>query len=357
VLAAAAALAALWVLVAVNVLGVRNAGWVQLITTLLKILPLAGVGVAGLFYFEPSHFSIEETRPLAMAGTVSSVVTLTLWAFLGLESCTVPAGSIDKPETTIPRATLIGTILTAVLYIASTVGVMSVIDPDVLARSPAPFADAARALAGERAAQAVAAGAAISCFGALNGWILLCGQLSAAVARDGLFPRIFARTSGRGTPAAGMIIAGALTTGLVAVNYTRGLVELFTFFILLATLSTLVPFAFSALAVFILRDEQSPLPRAAALASALAFLYALWAIGGAGQPAVYWGFLLLISGLPVYVIVVGRRQDPSSVHTPALAHRTMTLNDGAGRGALEGRIRADANEGQPVLPGRGSQSD
>ena len=244
----------------------------------------------------------------APTAAIPAVATLTLWAFLGLESATVPAGSIADPDRTIPRATIVGTVLAAAIYIFSTVGVMSLIAPADLGRSPAPFADAARVLAGAWASSAVAAGAAISCFGALNGWTLLVAQLPMAVARDGLFPRIFARMSARGTPAAGLVIAGFLTTGLVCLNYTRSLVELFTFFILLATLNTLVPYVFSSLAVFLLRDHRdNGLSIGTAVAAALAFIYSIWAIGGAGQETVYWGFLLLIAGLPVYVFIVRRR--------------------------------------------------
>ena len=307
--AAAAALAAVWFLVGVNIAGVRSAGWMQLATTALKLLPLAAVGVAGLFHYEPAHFALTQADGRSFAASVPAVTALALWAFLGLESATVPAASIVDPERTIPRATIVGTTLAAIVYIASTIGVMSVVAPATLAKSTAPFADAARALGGETAALIVAAGAAVSCFGALNGWTLLAGQLPLAVARDGLFPRVFARMSARDTPAAALLIAGVLTTALVFLNYSRGLVELFTFFILLATLHTLIPYAFSSLAVFLLRDgpRRTPLSAGAAVAAALAFAYSLWAMGGAGQETVYWGFLLLIAGLPVYVFIIRSR--------------------------------------------------
>lgn len=306
--AAAAALAAVWVLVGVNIAGVRTAGWVQVVTTVLKLMPLALVGIAGLLYFDRAHFAIPQTDARSLLTGVPAVAALTLWAFLGLESATIPAGSVENPDRTIPRATLAGTALVAVIYIVSTVGIMSVVAPSALAGSTAPFADAARMLAGQWAALAVAAGAAISCFGALNGWTLIAGQLPMAVARDGLFPSIFARLSARDTPAASLVIAGLLTTGLVILNYTRGLVELFTFFILLATLNTLVPYAFCALAVFVTRGSArvAQLTSGAGITAALAFVYSLWAMGGAGQETVYWGFLLLISGLPVYVLIVRR---------------------------------------------------
>jgi len=304
--AALLAIGVVWALVAINVLGVRTAAWVQVATTILKVIPLVAVAALGLVNFESSHFAIRESDG-AWLSSVPAVATLTLWALLGLESATVPAESIENPERTIPRATVVGTLLTGVIYIVSTVGVMSLLPPATLGQSTAPFADAARVVGGDRAAAAIALGAAISCFGALNGWVLLVGQLPLAVARDGLFPKIFGQLSARGTPVAGMLIAGALATALVAMNYTRGLVDLFTFMILLATLNTLIPYVFSSLAIFLLRDRHQKLTAGVALVAALAFVYSFWAMGGAGAETVYYGFLLLIAGLPVFVAMRLRR--------------------------------------------------
>lgn len=304
--AAALAIAAVWLLIGVNVAGVALGGRVQILTTALKILPLAIVGVGGLFFFEPSAFTLP-TNNTPVGGQVVSAVTLTLWAFLGLECATIPAGSVRDPERTIPRATVIGTLLAAVVYIVSTVGVMSLVAPETLAASTAPFADGARRLLGETGARIVALGAAISCFGALNGWVLVAGQVPMAAAADGLFPQVFGRLSPRGTPVRGMIVAGVLGSAIVAMNYSRGLVELFTFIILLATLSTLVPYAFCSLAVWLMPGQPRPTGWAAVV-SALAFLFALFAIYGAGAETVLYGFLLLLAGLPLYVWVKRGRE-------------------------------------------------
>ena len=306
-IAAGSALIAVWSLVAVNVIGARAAGWVQVVTTVLKLFPLALVAVLGLAHFDSSRLEIADASVRTLITDVPAVVALTLWAFLGLESATIPAGSIERPDISIPRATVVGTAIVAIVYVVSTVGVMSLVPREALGVSTAPFVDAARTQVGDWAAGAVAAGAALSCFGALNGWTLLVGQLPLAVARDGLFPRIFARISQRGTPAAGLIIAGVLTTALVLLNYTRGLVELFTFFILLSTLNTLIPYVFSSLALFLLPERgREALPRGIAAVAILAFAYSLWAMAGAGAETIYWGFLLLIAGLPVYVFLVRR---------------------------------------------------
>jgi basic amino acid/polyamine antiporter, APA family len=305
-----ASISAVWIVVLINVTGLRAAGVTQAVTTVLKLMPLALVGLAGLFWFDASHFNLPAGEPRGLLTSLPAVTALTLWAFLGLESATVPAGAIRNPAGAVPRATLAGTALTALIYIVSTIGVMSAVAPGTLATSTAPFADAAGAIAGPWAAAAVAAGAAISCFGALNGWTLLAGQLPLAAARDGLFPAVFGRTSARNTPVAGILIAGVLTTMMVTLNYTRDLVGLFTFFILLATLHTLVPYVFSSLAVYLVRDDTSPAPLSTggAVAAAVAFAYSLWAMGGAGHETVYWGFLLLVAGLPVYVLVVRARR-------------------------------------------------
>lgn len=300
-LAALLAISLVWLFVLINISGVRRAGHVQMVTTVIKVLPLALVGIGGLFYFNPEAFVVAAQGPREVAAGITEVATLTLWAFLGLECATIPAANITNPERTIPRATIIGTLLAGAIYIISTVGVMSLVPSDVLRTSTAPFADGARVLFGDTAAGLIALGAAISCFGALNGWTLIVGQIPLAAARDGLFPKLFTRVSGAQTPVTGILIAGVLATLLIASNYTRGLVDLFTFIILLSTLSTLVAYTFSALAAF--RVGDATLSTGMRVVAGLAFIYSLWAIGGAGAETVYWGFLLLIAGLPVYVWV------------------------------------------------------
>jgi APA family basic amino acid/polyamine antiporter len=298
------AIAALWLLVGVNVMGVRQAGRVQVVTTVLKVLPLLMIMVAGAFAFNADHFTIPHPGAKAIGKDVFATVTLTLWAFMGMEAATVPADHVRDAERTIPRATIVGTLLTAVIYIASSAAIMGIVAPSALATSTAPFADGTRAVFGNGTATMVAIGAAIAAFGALNGWTLVVGQIPLAAARDGLFPPVFARLSTRGTPAAAFVIAGALATILIAANYTRGLVGLFTFTILLSTLGAVVPYAFASLAGFLMaRREGSTVPftRRDAIVGGLAFTYTLVAIAGAGFETIFWGFLVMLVGLPLYV--------------------------------------------------------
>ena len=310
-LAAVVAISTIWLLSWINSAGVRNAGWVQLITTILKLVPLVVIATLGLLFFNADHF-----KPFNMSGgssvsAITATVALTLWAFLGLESATIPADDVRDPRRTIPRATMLGTVAAALVYIFGTVAVMGIIPPAGLAVSSAPFADAAREVWGNWAGYAVGAGAAISCFGALNGWILLQGQIPLAAARDGLFPKSFGSVSSRGTPVAGIVMSSVLVTVLIGMNYTKGLVEQFNFIILLAALHTLVAYTFSTmgeLMIFVRERESFKGQRlfGSSVIAVLAFLYSLWAIAGAGSEIVYWGILLLFAGIPVYVWITWR---------------------------------------------------
>jgi basic amino acid/polyamine antiporter, APA family len=309
---AAVAIAAIWTLTAVNALGVRSAGAVQVVTSVLKMLPLLAVAFWGLSRFKLSELPLPtvDLPPLAALGATAA---LTLWAFLGLESATVPADSVENPQRTIPRATVLGTVSAAFLYVIATLAIFAVVPQAQLATSSAPFALAAENLWGAGAAALVAAGAAISAFGTLNGWILLQAQLPLAAARDGLFPAFFARLNGRGAPAAGLVAGSLLQTAMICLNYSEGLVAQFTFIILLATMATLVPYVFSSAGLLLLLMRE---PERFAGASRpklmtfglLGFLYAVAAIGGSGEKTVFWGFLLLLLGIPFYIWQVGQKK-------------------------------------------------
>jgi len=305
-LGATVCIAMIWLLAAVNIAGVRKAGILSLVTTILKVIPLLAIGIFGLAYLEPGHFTPFNRSGLSIPAAVSASAALTLWAFLGLESATVPANDVRDPRKTIPRATILGTAVSAVIYILATVSVMGIVPPEKLVSSNAPFSDAARAMWGGWAGYLIAGGAVISCFGALNGWTLLVSQVPLASARDGLFPSIFARVSRRGTPVAGIVISDVLISVLVILNFTKGLVGMFTFIILLATLTTLFPYVFCSVAELLMlmkdpRNAPRRLPRKLIAISIPTFVYALWAIGGSGRDAVFWGIILILAGMPFYV--------------------------------------------------------
>lgn len=298
--------AAIWFLTWINIRGTRSAGIVQLVTAVLKVVPLLLIALIGITYIQPDNFIPINVSQSSNTAAIATCAALTLWAFIGLESATVPADNVYRPERTIPRATIIGTCLAAIVYILVTIVAMGVAPVTQLQSSSAPLADVARIMWGDVGGVFVAVVACISTFGALNGFTMLTGQVPYAAARDNLFPDQFARLSKAETPIVGLIVSSTLGSLLIAMNFTKGFVDQFVFIILLATMTTLVPYLFCALSELMIYARtgrtiaSKELSRVVVL-GALGFLYAGWTIYGAGQETVFYGFLLLLAGIPVYV--------------------------------------------------------
>ncbi len=295
-----------WLLTWVNSLGIKEAGYVQLTTTILKLVPLLLVTVAGLFYIDFSNFQPFNISESSNFSAITATATITLFAFLGLEVATIPGKSIRNPEKTVPRATMLGTLITTGIYILSSFALMGMINPADLQHSNAPFADAAALMWGDSGRYLIGIGALISTFGALNGWILLQGQLPYAAAKNGDYPKIFARVNKNGAPIAGLIIGGVFVSLLLVMNYSKGLAGAFEFLVLLTTTTVLVPYLFSA-AAFLILSKQLKVPKPTRIwnnvLGLLAFAYGMWALIGAGKESIAWGFVLLLLGIPIYTSI------------------------------------------------------
>jgi APA family basic amino acid/polyamine antiporter len=237
-------LATIWILTWINTLGVFTSGKLQLITTILKVVPILLVGIVGLFFIQWDNFLPFNASGTSTLSAITATTTLTFFAFLGIECATIPSGSVENPEKTIARATLLGTFIATAVYILSTVSIMGMIPAAQLKTTVTPFADAATIIWGSGAKYWVSAGVAIAAFGALNGYILIQGQLPAAIANDQLFPAIFAKKNSKGVPAIGVAISSVLVSFFMMMNYTKGLVDQFKFLILLTTLTVLIPYLF-----------------------------------------------------------------------------------------------------------------
>lgn len=305
-LSALMAVGAIWMFTFINTKSIKGVGMTQLVTTIIKIIPLLLLGTFGFLYFNSDHFIPFNISGESSFDAITATAALTLWAFLGMESATIPSDKVKNPTKTIPRATIAGIAIAALLYISSTFGVMGIIGPLELQHSAAPFADAAQKVWGNWAAGLIAIGASISCFGALNGWILIQGQIPLVAARDNLFPSMFKKVTKNGIPVIGLIISGILASLLVGINYTKGLVKMFSFIIMLSTLSCLLPYLLSSITeiALYLKKKKSYSKNNLIVASFIsvpAFLFSFWAITGLEYEIIIWGVVLLTVGLPVYV--------------------------------------------------------
>jgi APA family basic amino acid/polyamine antiporter len=209
---------------------------------------------------------------------------------------------------------MLGILVTAAIYLLSTISIMGMIPGKNLQQSVTPFTDAAVIIWGKSARYWVSAGIAIAAFGALNGWILIQGQMPYAISKDKLFPAVFSRENKKGVPAQGIVISSIFVSVLMYMNYTRGLVEQFKFLILLTTLSVIVPYLFSTASYIIIRLQNNHLQKdskkiPALILASLTFLFSMWLIIGSGQEIVYWGFVLLMAGTPFYVWIIMKKNN------------------------------------------------
>ncbi|MEU0843212.1 amino acid permease [Streptomyces sp. NPDC005962] len=308
------ALLVLWLPGLANLAGTRWVGAVQLVSTVLKFVPLLFVAVVGLFYFDPGNMGPFNAGGGSAVGGMSAAAAILLYSYLGVESASMSAGEMENPERNVGRASVLGTIGAAVVYLLGTVAVFGTVAHKDLVNSTAPFSDAVDAMfGGTWGGTLIALAAVVSIVGALNGWILMSAQAPYAAARDGLFPAVFTAKR-RGVPTVGVFVGVILASVLTVVNYTSGSNGVFATLVLITTFSATVPYLLAAGAqlYFLLagrRDEVRTGRFVWDLVLALAsFGFSFWLVSGAGYAAVYQGVLFLFAGVLVYVVIAARRQ-------------------------------------------------
>jgi arginine:agmatine antiporter len=307
-------LGAIWAVVLINLRGVKTAGVFAAVTAYSKLVPFAAVALVGLFYVRRENLPAFNPSGESLLASGAALAPLVMFAYLGLESATVPAGDVRDAKRTIPRSTIIGISIAAALYVLGTFVVFGVVPSEQLLQSVAPFTDAARIMWGDWGAGVIAAAVIVSSIGALNGWTLMMGQVPMAAAQDRLFPPAFGRLSDRGVPALGIVISAAFTTALV-VFQTWGAPGVRAFYNLVVSLSTMaavIPYAFCSLAVGLVAARSGAKARIGPV-EIIAFVFAMFTVYGCGAEGVLYGLLLLLLGIPVYVWQ--RQRTPSSTST------------------------------------------
>ena len=298
-----ASLLLIWIIVFLNIRSLENSSKFQLISTLLKLLPLIFIVLLGAFNFNVNNLPELNPSNLHPISLIATVTTLVMWSFIGIETATVPADNVINPQETIPKVLIASVITILVLYILVSIAIAALVPTSELLNSSAPFALAASKILGVTGGTIVSLGALISTLGSLNANTLTAGNLSLAAARDGLLPSKFVILSKNGTPIFTYLLTGAFVSILLLLNYTKGIVNAFVFMAMLSTLSTLIAYVFCAVAEFKFSraDEKNLQRNNALLISCGTFLYAFFAIWGAGIEMIIYSIILILIGTPIYL--------------------------------------------------------
>lgn len=291
----ACALALMWGLIGINMISLKSAGRFQLVTMLLKILPLIIIILAGLTYGKAGNLPPANPGNVGFLQALAAGSITAMWAFSGIEAGATPAGNIKDPKRTVPRAIFFAVISVGIIYIAAMYAVMRLVPYETLIGSERPFSDAATVL-GSWGPPLIAIGALIAMAGSLNGIILVTGQMPMAMAVNNLFPKIFAGGSETGTPRASLLLCGVLASMLLLMSFADGnLLNLFKKLLTMSMFMYLLPLFVSCLA-----EMKHSLRSFGVVLAALAAGYSAFTIFGAGTESMIWGSLLLVVGLGVY---------------------------------------------------------
>ena len=288
----------------INAFGIKKVGQFQFITTILKIIPLLATIIIGFFVFNLSNFTPINISQETNLEALTITTALTFFAFLGIESATIPADGIKNPKSTIPKATMIGTSLTFLIYVLSSIAIIGIMSPSEIVLSNAPYADAMGFVLGESAKSIIAIFAIISGLGCLNGWTLLQIEIPKSLAKKKLLGSIFSDIGSNKVPIKGLIISTILVIILLCLNYTKGLTNIFTYLILTSTFCTLILYFFISLSeiINVFKNKKPISEYSGSLATGIfAFLFCIWMIIGVGIESIISGIILLSLSIPIYI--------------------------------------------------------
>ena len=293
----AVALGSIAVLTVVNLRGARSAGILQVIATLIKIVPLLAVVLFVAVRFGTGQ-AVESLEPTAIGiAPITIAGALMLFSLTGFEAAAVTANVTRDSTSTVPVATIAGTGFTAVIYLLSTIATLMLLPSAVAAKSGAPFADAIAPILGPVAGMVVAIIAAISAFGTANALLLFAAEISRTIAGARDLPAVFRKTNSVGAPFGAVLICAAIAALLVLASSSKNFVALYVFITLVSTVAALVLYAVCAAAAIKLRVTGR-----APIIAVIAVLYSLAMFVGAGWEATLWGLGLALAGLPVRAI-------------------------------------------------------
>ena len=298
-----ASLILVWAIIILNIKSLENSSKFQVLSTLLKLLPLLFIIFLGVTNFNTSNLPELNPSNLHPITLFATVTTLVMWSFIGIETATVPADNVINPQETIPRVLIASVITILILYVLVSFAIAAIVPANELINSSAPFALAATKILGATGGSIISLGALISTLGSLNANTLTAGNLSLAAARDGLLPKKFVTLTEVGTPLYTYLLTGSFVSILLILNYTKGIVNAFIFLAMLSTLSTLIAYAFCAIAEFkFTKTDQNNKKRVNALIlSCVTFTYAFFAIWGAGIQTIIYSLILILIGMPIYL--------------------------------------------------------
>jgi putrescine:ornithine antiporter len=311
----------IWLTTVSNFGGPSVTGRIGAITVWGVIVPVVGLSIIGWFWFNSETFAAAwNPQGLSIAEGMGSSITLTLWAFLGMESAAQNSDAVENPKRDVPLACLFGTLGAAVVYVLSTTVIQGIVPNAELAKSTGPFGLAYAHMFSPVVGQVIMALAVLACLGSLLGWQFTLAQTARTAANDRMFPAFFGKQTAVGAPIVGMIVMGVAQTLLALSTISPTLSEQFGVLVSLAVVTNVVPYII-ALSALIVMMKKANVPegtfRLNTAIALVAMLYSTYAIYASGMTPVMGGMIVIALTYIIYGFLA-----PRFVSTGPAAART-----------------------------------
>jgi putrescine:ornithine antiporter len=300
----------LWLTTFANFGGPGITGRIGAVTVWGVILPVGLICVIGWFWFSSATFSAAwNPQGLSLLAGMGSSISLTLWAFLGLESAAQAAGAVENPKRNVPLACMFGTCGAAVVYIISTTVIQGIVPNAELAKSTGPFGLAYAQMFNPTIGSIVMALAVMACLGSLLGWQFTLAQTAKSAADDHMFPKLFSQMNRLGAPVAGMLLMGVVQSVMALSTISPNLSEQFSVLVNLAVVTNVIPYviALSALPMMLeLAGVDAAQYRRKVTVTVVALLYGVYVIYASGKDAVFGGVLVWSVAFLIWAFIAAR---------------------------------------------------
>ncbi|MHC2539427.1 putrescine:ornithine antiporter [Sinorhizobium meliloti] len=300
----------LWLTTVANFGGPRVTGRIGSITVWGVILPVGLLCIIGWAWFSSEVFAAAwNPNGLTLVQGMGSSISLTLWAFLGMESAAQNSDAVENPKRDVSLACLFGTLGAAIIYILSTTVIQGIVPNAELAASTGPFALAFATMFNPAIGSVVMALAVLACVGSLLGWQFTIAQTARAAADERMFPSLFSRVNEMGAPVTGMIVMGVVQSLLALMTISPTLNEQFAALVNLAVVTNVLPYIISLSALFVMMRAAGVSESKFRLNSSIAIvgmLYSVFAIYASGKDAVLGGMLVTGIAFIIYGLIAPR---------------------------------------------------
>jgi putrescine:ornithine antiporter len=303
-------IALLWITTLANFGGPSVTGKIGSITVWGVILPVGFMAIAGWFWFSGTTFGAAwNPKGISLLEGMGSSISLTLWAFLGMESASQNASAVENPKRDVPLACMFGTLGAAAIYILSTTVIQGIVPNAELAESTGPFGLAFAKMFNPAIGQVVMALSAMACVGSLLGWQFTLASTAKDAADTGMFPGVFGKATAAGAPIAGMVIMGIVQSVMALSTISPNLSKQFAVLVNLSVVTNVLPYIISLSALFVMMRNAKVEPgvfKRNAFVAVVAMLYSVYALYASGKDAVMGGILVMAIGYVVYGFVAPR---------------------------------------------------